>query len=322
MTIRVAAVQMESKNGQVAANLQYATLLVHRAAQREARVILLPELMSAGYIFATSIWEGAEAAQGPTVRWLQNTSRELRVWLGTSFLEADGQDFFNTFVLAAPDGRIAGRVRKQTPAVYEAFFTRGTAGSHIIETDFGKVGVGICYENQLAYIPETMHRESADLLLMPHSAPTVRKLLGDRRVKGFEKSLRDLALRYARLMGIPVVMANKCGPWQSPLPGLPFQHEVSSFPGLSAIADSDGTLKAQLAAEEGVVVEDVTLDPSRKTTLTPQRYGRWAWSDAYGLPWLLRKSCPIIEGVGGLWYTSSIRRRRKARQVSSMVAVP
>jgi len=76
--------------------------------------------------------------------------------------------------------------------------------------------------------------------------------------------VKELSLRYARMLGLPVVMANKCGPWVSPMPGIPFHVERSSFPGLSAVADSDGTLKAQLGDGEGVIVEDVRLDPSRK----------------------------------------------------------
>jgi N-carbamoylputrescine amidase len=318
MTVRLAAIQMESKNGLVEANLEHATQLVQKAARRGASLILLPELMPSGYVYATSIWDGAEPTQGSTVRWLEDTATKLGAWLGTSFLEADGQHFFNTFVLAAPDGKVAGRVRKQTPAVFEAFFTKGAVGSHVIETELGKIGIGICYENQLTYIPQMMCQASADLLLMPHSAPTVmRALLGHKGVKGYENSLKELATRYARQLGIPVVMANKCGPWVSPLPGLPFRREISSFPGLSAIVDSDGALKAQLADEEGVIVEDVRLDPSRKTNRASQPYGRWAWDDAYGLPWLLRNSCPVIEALGRLWYTASAERRRRARKISS-----
>jgi len=308
---------MESRNGLIEANLEHATELVQQAAQMGARFILLPELMPAGYVFATSIWDGAEPTQGPTLGWLEKTARTLETWLGTSYLEADGQHFFNTFVLMSPDGKVAGRVRKQTPAVFEAFFTKGAAGSHVIPTELGRIGVGICYENQLAYIPLMLCQASADLLLMPHSAPTVmRGLLGRSGVKAYENSLRDLATRYARQLGIPVVMANKCGPWVSPLPGLPFHTESSNFPGLSSIVDSDGTLKAQLADQEGVIVEDVTLDPSRKSNTPPRHCGRWAWEDAYGLPRMLRNSCPVIEAIGGVWYRTSAQRRRRASRLS------
>ena len=65
----------------------------------------------------------------------------LQIWLGASFLEASGADFYDTFVLTAPSGNEAGRVRKQIPAGPEAYFFRGEIGSHVISTPIGKIGV-------------------------------------------------------------------------------------------------------------------------------------------------------------------------------------
>ena len=88
-------------------------------------------------------WDAGEPSNGKTVQWLKATSRRLHVWLGTSFLEADGADFYDTFVLTAPSGEEAGRVRKQNPAGPEAYFFRGDIGPHVITTAIGKIGVGI-----------------------------------------------------------------------------------------------------------------------------------------------------------------------------------
>ncbi|HEY6306055.1 MAG TPA: nitrilase-related carbon-nitrogen hydrolase, partial [Candidatus Angelobacter sp.] len=74
-------------------------------------------------------------------------SRRLHVWLGTSFLEADGADFYDTFVLTTPEGEEAGRVRKQVPAEVEGYFFRGDVGSHVLKTAIGRIGVGICAES-------------------------------------------------------------------------------------------------------------------------------------------------------------------------------
>ncbi len=301
--VRVAAVQMESKNGLIEANLEHAKPLVEQAAKGGARLILLPEFMPTGYIFSTAIWDGAEPKHGPTVRWLKENSRKYGIWIGTSFLEADGEDFFNTFVLATPDGEEAGRVRKQTPAGFEAFYTKSGLGPHILETELGKIGVGICYENQLTYIPQIMQGQSADILLMPHSFPTIGQII---------MSLEDLALRYARLLGIPTIVSNKSGPWRSPYPGVPFYKSNTHFPGLTTIADSDGSVKAQLGDEEKVIIADVTLDPDRKTKNVAPCRGRWAWKG----PWI-RDSARVIEAVGRLWYSFSSERKRKALKVSS-----
>lgn len=312
--LKVAAVQMESRNGDVQANLDRATGLVEEAAERGAELIALPEFMPNGYLYSKDIWETAEAGEGPTVRWLKEHSGRLGVWLGTSYLEAEGEDFFNTFVLTNPRGEEDGRVRKQTPAFAEAYFTRGDAGPHVIDSDLGRIGVGICYENQLAYIPRLMSSHSVDLMLMPHSAPSPmpNPLFPRRYVEIYNQHLESIAPYYAQLLGIPVVMINKSGAWDSPIPLLPFLAQHSTFPGLSAIVDSDGALKARLGSEEGVIVEEVVLDPSRKTGRVPACHGRWARKE----PWVINLF-RLVEAAGSAWYGMSGERKRRALEISS-----
>jgi len=311
-TLRVAAVQIVSRNGSIEANLEHCLPFVEEAAEKGARIIILPEFMPTGYLYTTEMWNCGEPCEGPTMRWLREHSRRLGVYLGTSFLEAEGDEFFNTFVLSSPDGTQAGRVRKQTPAAFEAYFTRGQAGTHVINTELAKIGVGICYENQLAYIPMLMYSHAVDLMLMPHSAPTPAPspIFPPKQVELYNRRMKGLAAYYAKHLGIPAIMINKCGPWESPLPGLPFLPQKSYFPGYTAIADSNAEVKSQLANEEGVLVEDVLLDPSRKAKQAPPVHGRWSGF----VPW------PIylfigVEAMGKICYTVSTERRRRAREI-------
>jgi N-carbamoylputrescine amidase len=108
-------------------------------------------------------------------------------------------------------------------------------------------------------------------------------------------------------------MINKSGRWQTPVPGLPFLQQDSAFPGLSTICDSDGTVKAQMGDEEGIIVEEVSLDPSRKTGKLPQCYGRWAVKDR--IPIMMPQA---IEAFGKTWYTLSSERKRRARRFSAL----
>jgi N-carbamoylputrescine amidase len=307
---------MESVNDRIETNLERATPFVERAAQEGAKLIALPEFMPTGYVYTKAIWNMAEPKHGLTVKWLLENSKKLGVWLCTSFLEAEGEDFYNTFVLTTPDGTEAGRVRKQTPAAYEAYFTKEEKGPHLIDTELGRIGVGICYENQLAYMPRLMCEHAVDLVLMPHSAPSPSQniLFRRRLLEHYNREVREVPQRLAASLGVPVVMVNKSGPWRTGVPMLPFPFVKmdSSFPGFSAIVDSDGTIKRQLGAEEDVIVEDVTLDPSRKTGQRPRCYGRWAWAGQRG-----RSVMPLIEAFGRVSYSLSSERKKRARQVSS-----
>jgi N-carbamoylputrescine amidase len=316
-TLKVAAVQMVSDNGDIAGNLERATGHVEEAVRRGAELIVLPEFMPTGYVFTKQIWDAAEPAEGPTVSWLRQNSRAHGVWLGTSFLEAEGEDFFNTFLITNPDGDIDGRVRKQTPAAAEAYFTKGEAGPHVISTALGLIGVGICYENMLAYTPKLMTSQSVDLLLMPHSAPTpsVSPIFPESAARMFNEFLGNVASYYASMLGVPAVFVNKCGPWVTTLPFMPFIPQRSSFPGLSTIADSEGTVKAQLGSEEGVIAEEVRLDPSRKTGACPPCHGRWVRKVPLGINlWRL------LEAMGAAYYRFSAERRRRAAEISRTAA--
>ena len=312
--LRVAAVQVVSENGEVTKNLKHAEGFVGEAAVRGATLILLPEFMPTGYIFTDEIWNGGEPGEGLTVRWLKETSKRLGVWLGTSFLEAEGEDFYNTFVLTNPQGEEDGRVRKQTPAAGEAFFTRGEGGHHVINSQLGRIGVGICLENALAYTPKNMFSQSVDLMLQPHSSPalTVNKLVSKRAVETLRNSLEKRPLLYAKMLGIPVIFCNHSGRFSSPMPGLPFLRQDTHFDGLSAIVDSDGTVKSKLGDEEGMIVADIILDPTLKTKVPPTTYGRYAMPNAQ---WT-RRIILLIEATYRIRYRFSKERKRRAREIS------
>lgn len=131
--ITVAAVQMACELNARQHNLCRAARFIEDAAAKGAELILLPELMPSGYTLTEAIWEGAEPFYGPTTRWMKEISQRLGVYLGTSFLEAEGDDFYNSFVLTTPAGEIAGRVRKNPPASFEAYFFRAGDDPHWID---------------------------------------------------------------------------------------------------------------------------------------------------------------------------------------------
>jgi len=253
--LRIAIVQMHSLDHDIDGNLKRATSFAEKAAAQGAALVLYPELMPTGSYLSFDTWDSAEPNNGKTVQWLKLTSRRLHLWLGAGFLEADGSDFYDTFVITTPDGEEAGRVRKTAPAEAEAYFFRGYEGSHMINTAVGKIGVGICAENYYCRFASRMLEQSADLILMPHAAPDMSETGGLPSPPGTR-----LASWYAKKLGVPVAMVNKVGRSYKPPP-----NEIKGFfPGLSAIVDSDGTVLQSMDDKEGIALADVTMDPSRK----------------------------------------------------------
>jgi N-carbamoylputrescine amidase len=311
-TVRVAAIQIASVDGQIEHNLARAAPWVEEAKRQGAQLVLLPEFMPTGYALTPRLWNAAETSSGPTVTWLQEQARRHAIWIGTSFLEAVEDRFHNTFVLMNPDGAEAIRVRKTKAAALEAYFFEGCPGRHVVNTPLGRIGVSICYENSLATTIRQLWLEDADLVLMPHSAPspTLANGLTQADVDVTNDNVRNVSRDVALQLGVPTVMANKVGPWRTRVPR-PFLREDSSFPGLSAIVACDGEVLARMRDEEGVIVADVALRPERKAKSQPRTCGRWARPVP---PYFARFAVP--ETLGGIAYRLSRRRRRKAREVS------
>jgi len=254
--LRIAVVQMSSVDHDLDANLERATAFAEQAAAQGAEFVLFPEMMATGSYLSFDTWDSAEPSHGKSVRWLEATSRRLRVWMGTSFLEAAGADFFDTFVLTGPSGEEAGRVRKQVPAGPEAFFFRGDRGPHVIATAIGKVGVGICAENYYCFAASQFLEQSADFVVMPHASPDMTASGGLPAPPGTR-----LASWYVRNLGVPVAIVNKVGRSYKPPPN----GVDGVFPGRSAIVDSDGSVLQSMDDKEGIGVATITLDPRRKT---------------------------------------------------------
>ena len=185
----------------------------------------------------------------------------------------------------------------------------------MIDTDLGRIAVGICQDNYTARFMRRLCREDVDLLLVPHSGPCIRAplslLLGGATT--MRDSLQSIAPYYARAFGIPAVMVNK---WSandspSPIPIAPIVTLRFRFPGLSTICDSDGAVLDHRTDGEGIVLTDVRLNPElRRRPTEPTGY----WSRppkhcARTSGALLR----LLERLGTVAYARSEERKAAAR---------
>ena len=305
--LRVAAVQMPSILGAIGENLAVASSLAERAAGQQAELILFHELMPGGYAWDARAWTGAEPSDGPTARWLRANATRTGTWIGTSFLEAAAGDFWNTFVLVGPDGHEVGRVRKQYPALYEARTFRGEAGSHVIETAIGRIGVGICFDSHTADVAQKFASAGVDLVLAPHCyCVPVRPSRGvsARDIERLRSNVTGLAPLLATSLGVPVVVTNRIGAWDADR-GTPY-----TFVGQATIADADGSVVGRFDDDPGCIVADVTLDPARKTGTAPRAYSRWIYPGPPG-----RELLRALEWWAARGYRGDRERLRLATEI-------
>jgi N-carbamoylputrescine amidase len=305
--LNIAVVQFESVDGDVAGNLKTAERWLEQTVAAGAQLILFPEFMPVGYHLGPALWDSGETMKGPTVTWLMQQSAKHRVWIGTSFLEADGEDFYNAFVLTNAKGQVVGKVRKEVPASAEAYFFTGEVNDHVIDTELGRIGIMICYENYLTRIANKVAAANVDLLLSPYSFPA-QTGPGPQPLSG-----SVYASTFAKALGVPVAAVNKTGRWRSPVPGYPGYTTDGEFPGLSAIALADGSIAANADRKPGFVVATVRLDTAAKKsnvvftgTFVANLVGNITATD----------SQPEMDDVGTASYLKSEQRKAKALSLS------
>lgn len=168
--IRVACLQMEPKIGEREANIADSVARIDAAAAQGARLMVLPELCSTGYIFETreeAFRLAEEIPTGPASRaWIDAASRH-RCWIVAGISEKVGHRLYNSAVLIGPEGYI-GTFRKMH--LWEAdslFFEPGDLGYPVFATPIGRIGVLICYDG---WFPETWRLcalQGADIVCVP-----------------------------------------------------------------------------------------------------------------------------------------------------------
>ena len=315
-TIKLGAAQMISKVGDIKGNLERAENFVKEASTVGVQLLVFPELMPSGYTLNPLIWEAGEPSHGTTVNWLCETAKTYGIYIGTSFIEVEGCHFYNTFVLAGPDGCETGRVRKQHAEVY--FFRCGKNVRHFIDTDLGRIGVGICADNQYSTLLPELQQAGVDLHLMPHAWPApfrIARNVSQADIQRQQKLAAGMAAFYAGQLGVPAVFCNQTGP-VSGFKGVGLVGSAMNSPdfhlaGVSGIADSDGKVLAQAGREEKLLVAEVRLDPARKKTGYSVFNKKWVFSGS-----LMRDVLFGFDGfLGNLYYTFSRRRKEMAKRL-------
>lgn len=174
--MRVAVVQMNSRDDK-AANLTKAERLLAEAAARRAELAVLPELWT--YLGPRDRHpQVAEAIPGPTSDLLAGIARRHRLWLvGGSYLERVSGEarFFNTCLALNPDGEIVARYRKLHLFDVDVggYSYRESAsmapGEEVVVADLGSVRVGltICYDLRFPELFRRLAVVGAQLITVP-----------------------------------------------------------------------------------------------------------------------------------------------------------
>ncbi|NRF27902.1 acyltransferase [Vibrio coralliilyticus] len=171
--LKVASVQFNHHAGDKAYNLSTIKKFVYEAQTQGVELITFPEMCISGYWHLNTqerheIEAQAEAVpNGPSSQALLALSRETGITIGAGLIEIDADgNLYNTFVLAMSDGQITKHRKLHT--FISQYMSSGNEYT-VVDTPHGwRVGILICWDNNLVENVRITALKGADLLLAPH----------------------------------------------------------------------------------------------------------------------------------------------------------
>lgn len=195
-------------------------------AERDADLVVLPELWVTGFFDFDAYPKAAEPLDGPIAAALADAARTAGTWLhGGSIIEAgpDGS-LYNTALLFDPGGRLAHIQRKVHVFGYrsrEAELLRGADTLAPVDTPFGTVGMTTCYDLRFPEVYRVLVDGGATLLVVAAAWPAARldhwRLLA--RARAVENQCFLLGCNAAGRQGRAVLAGHSVvvDPWGVPL---------------------------------------------------------------------------------------------------------
>lgn len=285
--ITVAAIQM-SVPETPEKSIAKAEKLVRQAAAGGANVILLPELFENWYFCQERRYDSYKLAstadENLAVRHFRKVAAELGVVMPISFYEQDGNVLYNSIAMIDADGSVMGVYRKThipDDHYYQEkfYFTPGGTGFRVWDTRFGKIGVGICWDQWFPEAARCMALMGAEVLLYPTAIGSEPVLECD-SMPHWQRCMQG----HAAANLVPVVAANRIGT-ETVKPDSENQNQSSAltFYGSSFIADNTGALvECADRASDCVLTHSFDLDELRDMRLSwgvfrdrrPEMYGK------------------------------------------------
>ena len=281
------------------ATVTKACRLIKEAAAVGAQLILFPEAFIPAYprglSFGTVVgsrspqgrltwqryWANAVDVPGPATETLGEAAREAGVYLAMGVVERDSQfsggTLFCTTRYFGPDGRLLGKHRKLKPTAAERLIWGEGDGSTltVLETELGKIGGLICWENYMPLARMAMYGKGVELYL----APTA-----DHR-DSWQATLRHIACEgRCFVLGCNQFVTKEMVPQDlEGVEDLATQPEILSRGGSAIISPLGDVLAGPLYDQEGILYADLDLADVARSKFDFDVVGHYARPDVFQL---------------------------------------
>ena len=250
MKIKVAATQMKC-DWNIENNLQKAIRLIEKASEQGANIILLQELFQTPYFciqYDEEIFKLAQPFEKNSLLIkMSEVAKKHKVVLPISFFEKDNNAYFNSIAIIDADGTILGKYRKShipdgAGYLEKYYFNPGDTGFKVWDTTYGKIGVGICWDQWFPEVARIMALKGAEILFYPTA-------IGDEIMSSYDSSdaWQTVMQGHAAANIMPVVASNRIGSES-------VKDQVNGFYGKSFICNRSGKIIAEASKDKEEII--------------------------------------------------------------------
>jgi predicted amidohydrolase len=231
-----------------AANLVKAKEYIKKAKAMGADLVCLPETFMIDLAPGLNYADIAEPVDGPFATGLAEAARENNIWVICGMYEPEeGENVraYNTTIVLDREGKIIHKYHKTH--LYDAFAYQesksvipGDGPLKVFETEFGTMGLMVCYELRYPEVARQLTLQGADIIMVPTAW-----LSGYLKEEQFEMLVRTRAIENT----VYVCACDQVG---------------TGHAGRSLVADPMGVIVGSIGEEEGMFVADIDPDRIRR----------------------------------------------------------
>jgi predicted amidohydrolase len=253
MPTRIVCQQLAPRIAALETNRELAMNAIAAAVQDRADIIVLPELMTSGYVFESAKEAASVAipATDPLLReWGAAASRGDAVVIGGFCERGDDGQIYNSAAVVDGSG-VLGVYRKIHLWDREKlWFQPGTAPPVVFDTPAGRIGVIICYDLEFPEMVRTLALAGAELIAVPTNWPLVERPAGERPPEV------TIAMAAARVNRVSIACCDRVG-----------TERGEEWTGGTSIVDENGWVLAS-QTEKGSARALIDLSKSHDKSLT------------------------------------------------------
>jgi len=170
MTYKVGLIQFAPKIRDNNYNRNHSVKLIKMAIDKNADLIILPELANSGLIFSNQedAYDCSETLEGETATQWKNLAMENKVYIVAGFNERVGSECYNSALLIGPDGIIDTYRKVHLVGWVEGeYFEQTSELPKMYELPFVKIGIQICYDVWFPEMSRWHALQGAELICVP-----------------------------------------------------------------------------------------------------------------------------------------------------------